>query len=700
MAIFLDMPDSEAAVYVGIRHPVSAPMSVAVGHSLPDISIPVALLEGQLHASVYRVGSFPYSSVFTGESGEDPPPPRLLSKRAPIERRYNPVKDVRSYGSNITAAIAAFDGDLSFESPLSSMGRRENETLHVTSRGRVLPLGAYAWYADETNSSLWYQTAAPLNVAPWRYVQTWPYWPTYFPYQDEGGVWHDVPLGNLVGSVSYTDLMAEDLAVMDRNYGLITAPFLNLLRAHQINGISAPTLPDYTGDVFFGTTDGFNASGSSNHQLFFDSEGALEKISFDFISKQFFPSQSVQLGLRGTVELIYRFERGHFFPNASSYIPHRAGRLVVTRRVTCTVLHSLGNRLFNSYLSDAHRAYSEGLPLDDGPMFGWLRGDTVSIQSVSMSGPTDAITLARPSSSYSIGTLDPLEQRQAALEAEVRLGMHELRGFSFPTVMDAFSDAVDILKTNHLQTIQHLKDVQSLVPDATGVTSRLGDLYKWYGDKNRSRLLAGFLDEATSEWLRVTFGILPTLRSFGEILARLDDLGMGLRDLIGHHVLRGEKTFRLRPGSFGFQNVDLRVHTTSYISYDWGSFFSGIAGLRSVGLLPNLSGNWDLIPFSFAINWFTNLGKRFDLIDTWASILTLRWKHSVYTYKIIATLTSTELEQLGLSASVSPVRLQAFVREVSKLIPSPSSGSKLGDISGSSPRPDLFTLGSLLWTII
>jgi len=69
--------------------------------------------------------------------------------------------------------------------------------------------------------------------------------------------------------------------------------------------------------------------------------------------------------------------------------------------------------------------------------------------------------------------------------------------------------------------------------------------------------------------------------------------------------------------------------------------------LESLGLNPSAANLWDLIPFSFVVDWFLPIGSVLSRLDAYENNALLRdVKYRIETFKVLWPLTKQELEDL------------------------------------------------------
>jgi len=273
-----------------------------------------------------------------------------------------------------------------------------------------------------------------------------------------------------------------------------------------------------------------------------------------------------------------------------------------------------------------------------------------------------------------------------------------IRPLSYRSLYDRVSDELGLLKTNHLQTLQHLGDLSEMFTNPLELYNQLENLYTLYNDHNRTRGVAEAIDALTGAWLKAQFQQLPLIRSSTELRDKLPLLGMALAREIGDLTVYTIPVTFSGP-ALGYENFSVTVRQVIHLRRLWSEFFQSLLTVNAIGLFPSFSNVYDLVPFSFALNWFTNLKRRMQLGETnLIAPLCFSFRHRVVSYTVRWTPTDTELASRGLYRS-GPVNIKVYVREVSRFWPSPSPRA-LYDYAGVYPRPDVMTAGSLVWNLL
>lgn len=236
----------------------------------------------------------------------------------------------------------------------------------------------------------------------------------------------------------------------------------------------------------------------------------------------------------------------------------------------------------------------------------------------------------------------------------------------FSTV-DAFKDAEGSLNVNILQNLQKIPDIASALPKISEAVRVMSKILK--RDVSLSTLKE-ILDLATSTHLQASFQWRPFIQVVTEYLPKMIStmhlLGKPSKHAIGH----GSFSFDLND-EFGREVVALKTRTKIVMDTSSSGLLSAILGADALGIIPKPSNIWDLVPFTFAVNWFTGIGNALRRAEISLLLMNIP-AYYVHTYTITSPLTQSELDSLGSSSSsVDAACLKLFYRDVSLFTPVP-----------------------------
>lgn len=146
-------------------------------------------------------------------------------------------------------------------------------------------------------------------------------------------------------------------------------------------------------------------------------------------------------------------------------------------------------------------------------------------------------------------------------------------------------------KTNMLEFLKDIRNPQEMIP-------KLKNLNK----------LRGIADN----YLTAHYGLLPTISD-------LQSIWNAITKLKAHRDKYGFKTssFGSRAsGEWDGKPYTIEQHAKIAICDGDSGFLSLIDGLDSAGVFPSLSNLWDMVPYSFLVDWFVNVGDFLERVDT------------------------------------------------------------------------------------
>lgn len=274
----------------------------------------------------------------------------------------------------------------------------------------------------------------------------------------------------------------------------------------------------------------------------------------------------------------------------------------------------------------------------------------------------------------------------------------QLTPTAFYATADAFENASVALSNNWIETLSELGELKSLLPDVSGAIA----VIRRAARKDPAAVIE-LIDWAAQSYLKYKFGIAPDAAALSEAY---EFGGRVVRELInagGNQVytVRGKFKWKfpddLCQKWFGPGTAYLETRAKYRFNYDASSAIGQWLGVRAIGLAPTFNNLWDLVPWSFVIDWFTGLGDRFTDIDNQLAIFCVTTHYTLLSYSIDYYPSDSALAEYHLaSVPGKPVKLRAYRRHLSSVAPT----IKEGDIDFRQP-PDisrkLITLGALLW---
>lgn len=274
--------------------------------------------------------------------------------------------------------------------------------------------------------------------------------------------------------------------------------------------------------------------------------------------------------------------------------------------------------------------------------------------------------------------------------------MHELRPSSYIASSDAIDKQILLIKTNLLQNLQHLKDVVSLLPDVSGLSKVIAKAIR--GDPSA---LKEAIDWLTDAILKFRFEQKPTADAAREVATANALEGLRLLSKKNQFTAYGQFKYTVpdwqRPFPDGRWVLETRSKLRMHI--DLNTLMVAYLMGNSVGLLPTLERIWQLVPFTFVVDWIFGISKRLHLVQNQLNFIAMRTEFAVYSYTLTYYPSAELLADWGLASdSGEPFGIRCYRRELSYWKPTIKE-SKF-DFLKPTNSPDLITVGSLLWQVI
>jgi hypothetical protein len=263
---------------------------------------------------------------------------------------------------------------------------------------------------------------------------------------------------------------------------------------------------------------------------------------------------------------------------------------------------------------------------------------------------------------------------------------------AFSTVA-AFQQMTGSLETNLLQTLAKIPDIASALPDIRRAISIVGDLV---GRDLSVATIRDILGLVSSLILQGNFQWRPYLdlltKYLPQILATLSSMSETRHLKVGY----GSYSIKLF-NQLGREEVTLLTRSKIVMDASTSGLTSAALALDSYGLLPKVSRAWDLVPFTFVVNWFTGIGKAIERAE-YSLLLATIPAYYIHSYTLTSPLTVGELDHLKVSSTgTEPASLRVYYRDVSSYTPFPRD-SKFG-FGLPQGYPNSGILGSLLYQL-
>lgn len=276
--------------------------------------------------------------------------------------------------------------------------------------------------------------------------------------------------------------------------------------------------------------------------------------------------------------------------------------------------------------------------------------------------------------------------------AFIRKNFGDIQPAGFYAASDALDTAIEILKANHLENLTQLSGLLQILPTLPRLPNLIAKAVG--GDPS---VILDIIDYLTQAVLKFKFDQKPTVEDAVEI-ATTDVVGDLRKLLQTHSDTTYGKFIWVKPDGvpfWGDGRVVLVTRSKLRFHLDISTLLADIFTANATGLLPSLSRLWDLVPFSFVVDWFANEGDRLHAIDNQLLFAAVGVQWTLYSYKVFYYPSDSELASFGLETiSADPFYIVVYVREKSLFVPR-LRDSRFDFLAAK--KPNLLTVGSFVW---
>lgn len=200
-------------------------------------------------------------------------------------------------------------------------------------------------------------------------------------------------------------------------------------------------------------------------------------------------------------------------------------------------------------------------------------------------------------------------------------------------------------EVNMLAFIADIRNPKSMVPKLKNLKNLPKD----------PELLRG-LRNASEDYLSYHYGVLPTVDDINSVLEAARRCSQ-YYDRNGFAVYTaGRETSHVKDNTTWYVNQRIKIATAA----DELVFSSILRGFDNVGLFPSYENVWDLIPFSFVVDWFVDVGNFLEDYDNLLRLDRLNVKYVTMSKKTTSTQTISSPET-GANGTMSLVQYHRWV---------------------------------------
>lgn len=271
---------------------------------------------------------------------------------------------------------------------------------------------------------------------------------------------------------------------------------------------------------------------------------------------------------------------------------------------------------------------------------------------------------------------------------------------------DSFRGTASLSANDALSSLSSDSNFLESIPELPAVLGYLGNILEFAralnaATKGDPRAFVYLVDALASAWLAYNYGLRPNIQDEAEARRIAHGYANGLIGQFDGSFknLYGKFTWPCNTAGLGMRGeVKLTTRTKMVIKNDASGLFAILLTLNQVGLLPTLARIWDLVPFSFVLDWFTGLGDRFEYIDNAVLRHGMNLSHYVHTfeYTFEANDGSHPYSQF---ANVEEPRWIVYRRETSLFHPVISGGATDYIRAPGLNKNRLLIAGALMWVL-
>lgn len=271
------------------------------------------------------------------------------------------------------------------------------------------------------------------------------------------------------------------------------------------------------------------------------------------------------------------------------------------------------------------------------------------------------------------------------------LNLPDIRAASSLSSSDAMMDLQSSSGTDVLQTLVKVPEISSQIPKIREGIDIVRDL------AHRKLNAREVLDFLTQSHLQQSFQWRPEFDLLTKYLPQIPRILLSFTTTQGTVVGRGRFDYDFT-GDECYRTCHLSCRTKIVAVNSFSDLSATFLRAHGLGVLPTPENLWDIMPFSFVINWFTNMGKRIRTLGSLANMWLLDPVVIVHSYKLTSVLTDADLQLMQLrrapAAGVEP-NMSIYKREITRYVA--LLNSSRFDFGRPTGTPSWSVVASLLW---
>jgi len=140
------------------------------------------------------------------------------------------------------------------------------------------------------------------------------------------------------------------------------------------------------------------------------------------------------------------------------------------------------------------------------------------------------------------------------------------------------------------------------------------------------------LKSYANDYLSVKYGILPTISD----LQRIRDAFKKVRPYLDKNGFKSYSAGHIEHLTSGNEYYELEQHIKLGIDNEDNALQALEQGLENIGMLPTMENLWDLIPYSFVVDWFVQVGDLLERADACQRLMRLNIRYATMSRKSTA----------------------------------------------------------------
>jgi len=286
--------------------------------------------------------------------------------------------------------------------------------------------------------------------------------------------------------------------------------------------------------------------------------------------------------------------------------------------------------------------------------------------------------------------------RSRSLDRYYREHAQDLHTTPFFSSGDALDKYIQRVSSNQLENLTEVRGLASGIQDA----GRLLKAIREFRRGNPVGAIKSSIDAYSNANLAKAYGFDPSISDFNEFVGEYDGIVRQLREenIWGPRTLYGSFDFDM-PNDPTLGVIKLCTRSKIRVTFDDTTLMSIIMAGGAIGLRPGFATVWEAIPFSFVVDWFSNLSARYHDIDNQITFYLLPYFYGVHSIKLTNEWGEDFLSSNHLSkvAGIKPTST-FYYRWLSFCGPTLRDSSI--DFRGGSALPSWNIAGCLAWAVL